>query len=101
MRVEINGIRHHKCDYCRKDFTEEQSEHITLNIGQRSGKGLPPGSRINGFENNWQFERIIEPGFYDFCIPQGKLTDCINNFFWNIMTSNIPPPNYIRMNRSW
>lgn len=78
MRVKIAGIRHHKCDNCKRDFTAEDAPHMTIEISPRSGWSASTRSGLMG----WRFVRMLAPisGSLDFC-PGGH---CIGEFFENL-----------------
>ena len=77
MKVDIGGVRHHKCDYCRKDFTEENVEHLSFEIGKRSGWSKPFESRDDDLIG-WRFVRLLDEGHYDFCLAPSQ---CLQGFF--------------------
>lgn len=78
MRVEIEGVRHHKCDWCRRDFTQEQASHLTIQIGERSGYSMPSELRRDSFPG-WRFVRILKVPYLDFCPP--NTSKCMQEFF--------------------
>ncbi len=94
MRVEIDGVRHHKCDYCRRDFTEEQAEHITIEMDMRSGLSSPH-NEIPG----WRFKRIFKPVHLDFCVP-GSIdsSSCVGRFFYAMSKFHKAMPEYAEGN---
>lgn len=84
MRVAIEGTRHHKCDWCRRDFTEEDLDHITIEVGPRSGRSsLTANIAVPG----WRFTEVLVAKYLDFCSA-----NCISQFFKNCWVL----PEYVR-----
>lgn len=84
MRVAIEGTRHHKCDWCRCDFSEESKDHITIEVGKRSGRS---SLTANGNVPGWRFTEVLVAKYLDFCSAI-----CIAKFFQSCWTL----PEYIR-----
>lgn len=87
MRVMIDGVRHHKCDWCKRDFTQEAADHITIEIGERSGLARLHQTLMPG----WRFVRLFKPRYIDFCVPQYQEENCVNLFFASLVERNNLP----------
>jgi hypothetical protein len=79
MRLAIEGVNHYKCDWCKADHTQEQREHISLEIA--SGGVASLASYLPG----WRMRHTLRPGRYNFC--GGK---CAGQFMEVLVTGNLP-----------
>ena len=91
MRVEIDGTRHHKCDWCRRDFTAEQAPHVTLHLGPRSGMSAPQRLRDDALPG-WRFAKMFKPQFLDFCLPTDE--SCMAEWLHEVVHNN--PAEYVQ-----
>ena len=90
MRITIDGVRHHKCDWCRNDFTLTGEDHLTLEVGKRSGIASQR-TRLPG----WRMRTLFVPQQLHFCIEAntGK-SPCLAQ--WLPIVTNRRPKEYVR-----
>jgi hypothetical protein len=93
MRVTIDGVRHHKCDWCRNDFTASGEAHLTISVGERSGVASL-ASPLPG----WRFDSMLVSTQLHFCLPTPS-TDapgCLDKWIRAVIHSEAPMPEYRR-----
>ena len=87
MRVMIDGVRHHKCDWCRNDFTATKEPHFTLEVGDRSGL-----ARLDTPLPGWRIDVPLKPQQLHFCLPMSE-DNCLTK--WLLVVLRAQPREYV------
>lgn len=88
MRVTIDGVRHHKCDWCRRDFSEELAPHLTIELGERSGI-----ARHDTPLPGWRIDVPLRPTQLHFCLPEDDSDNCLSKWAATVLTAR--PAEYV------
>lgn len=87
MRVRFDdGTAKYACNNCKRNFSEEHAEHITLVLDARSG--WVREERGEGRLPGWRFWRMIVPQRVHFCPPSAS--SCMLTFFAALEQSSNP-----------
>lgn len=91
MRIILDNGAVYKCEWCKRNFSTEGGNHLSLSLGPRSGIAIEPPNALPG----WRFGTLYREQRLHFCLPNGRSLSCFDQF---VLATNGEPrfPDYVQ-----